>query len=255
MTRKRIAILGCTGSVGQQALAIAAEHPERFDVVALQAHRSTDKLLELAERFRPTAVCLTGFDTPPEEWPEQLPGGASSHLGPAGLIETLEAAEPELVLNAITGAAGLSTSEWTLRHGLTLALANKESLVIAGGYLTELARQSQAVILPVDSEHCAIHQCLQGNRRADLRCVYLTGSGGPFRERPLDTFAKITPAEALQHPTWDMGPRITVGSATMMNKAFEIVEARWLFDLAPEQVRVVLHPQSIVHSMVEYRDG
>ncbi|MEC7584529.1 MAG: 1-deoxy-D-xylulose-5-phosphate reductoisomerase [Planctomycetota bacterium] len=255
MTRKRIAILGCTGSVGQQALAIATEHPDRFDVVALQAHRSADKLIAQAEQFRPRAVCLTGSEAPPAEWPEKPPADASSHFGPDGLIEMLEAAEPELVLNAITGAAGLSTSEWTLRNGLTLALANKESLVIAGGYLTELARKNQAAILPVDSEHCAIHQCLQNNRRQDLRCVYLTGSGGPFRERPLDTFAKITPAEALRHPTWDMGPRITVGSATMMNKAFEIVEARWLFDLEPEQIKVVLHPQSIVHSMVEYRDG
>jgi len=255
VTRKRIAILGCSGSVGQQALAIAAGHTDRFEVVALQAHSSTGLLLEQVRRFRPRAVCLTGFDEPPAEWLAELPEGTAASCGAAGLIDALETARPDLVLNAITGAAGLSASEWTLQRGLTLALANKESLVIAGSYLTRLASDNRAVILPVDSEHCAIHQCIQGNRREDVRRIYLTGSGGPFRERPLDTFAEITPAEALQHPTWSMGPRITVGSATMMNKAFEIVEARWLFDLRPDQIRVVLHPQSIVHSMVEFRDG
>jgi 1-deoxy-D-xylulose-5-phosphate reductoisomerase len=150
-----------------------------------------------------------------------------------------------------------------VRAGKTLALANKESLVMAGSYLMPLCRSTGAVILPVDSEHCAIFQCLQGEPDArgsgragrTVRRIWLTGSGGPFRTRPLSTFTEITPAEALQHPTWTMGPRITVGSATMMNKAFEVLEAHWLFDLAPEQIEVVLHPQSIVHSMVEFVDG
>ena len=171
------------------------------------------------------------------------------------MLDALAAAEPDLVLNAITGAAGLLASEWTLRHGLSLALANKESLVVAGSFLMPLARRHGATILPVDSEHCAIHQCLQGGQRRHVRRIWLTGSGGPFRQRPLDTFASITPQEALRHPTWTMGPRITIGSATMMNKAFEILEAHWLFDLEPRQIEVVLHPQSIVHSMVEFVDG
>ena len=159
------------------------------------------------------------------------------------------------MLNAITGAAGLRASEWTLRTGRTLALANKESLVVAGDYLMRLANDSGARILPVDSEHCAIFQCLDGERRDAVRRIWLTGSGGPFRRRDLDTFAAITREEALKHPTWQMGPRITIGSATMMNKAFEVLEAHWLFGFDAERIEVVIHPQSIVHSMVEFVDG
>jgi 1-deoxy-D-xylulose-5-phosphate reductoisomerase len=248
---KRVAILGSTGSVGTQALALLAERGDAFEVVCLQVHTNAAALAAQAARFRPVAVCLTGAVEPPSG----LPRDTKSFGGDDGVLAALAAAEPDLVLNAITGAAGLGASEWTLRHGLVLALANKESLVVAGAFLMPLARRHGATILPVDSEHCAIHQCLQGDQRRFLRRVWLTGSGGPFRQRPLDTFAAITPAEAVRHPTWSMGPRITVGSATMMNKAFEILEAHWLFDLAPEQIEVVLHPQSIVHSMVEFADG
>ena len=250
MSKRRIAVLGCTGSVGTQALSILAEHGERFDVCLLAAHTSADALADAARRHAPTAACLTGSDDGP-----QLPASTQLFFGPDGLLEALEAAAPDTVLNAITGAAGLAASEWTLRRGLTLALANKESLVVAGEYLMPLAKESGATILPVDSEHCAIFQCLDGERPAALRKIWLTGSGGPFRERPLDSFDAVTPEEALRHPTWQMGPRITIGSATMMNKAFEVLEARWLFDVAPEQIQVVIHPQSIVHSMVEFVDG
>ncbi|MFT4513412.1 MAG: 1-deoxy-D-xylulose-5-phosphate reductoisomerase [Planctomycetota bacterium] len=249
-SKRRIAVLGSTGSVGTQALSILAEHPDRFDVVLLAAHTSAQGLAEGAATHRPMAACLTGREEPPE-----LPPETKWFHGDDGLLAALAACEPDTVLNGITGAAGLAASEWTLRQGRTLALANKESLVVAGDYLMKLAKETGATILPVDSEHCAIFQCLDGEQPRAIRRVWLTGSGGPFRERPLDTFDSITKAEALRHPTWDMGPRITIGSATMMNKAFEVLEAHWLFNIPPEQITVVLHPQSIVHSMVEFVDG
>ena len=250
MTR-RIAVLGSTGSVGVRALSLIADRTDRFEVVLLGARRSADELLEQARRFRPRAVCLA--DGPAA--PAGLPMDCAGFEGEDGLLAALEHARPDLVLNAITGAAGLPASEWTLRHGLTLALANKESLVVAGEHLVALAAEHGARILPVDSEHCAIAQCLSGERLDRVRRVWLTASGGPFRDRPLADFANVTPAEALRHPTWEMGPRITIGSATMMNKAFEVIEARWLFGLQAERIRVVIHPQSIVHSMVEFIDG
>ena len=250
MSKRRVAILGCSGSVGTQACSILNEHRDQFEVVLLAAHTASAALGELAARHRPGAACLTGPAVAPA-----LPVGTQFSAGADGLLRALAASAPDTVLNAITGAAGLAASEWTLRHGRTLALANKESLVIAGAFLMPLAQQSGARILPVDSEHCAIFQCLDGEAPTSVRKIWLTGSGGPFRTRSLATFGAITPTEALQHPTWTMGPRITIGSATMMNKAFEVLEAHWLFDLAPERIEVVLHPQSIVHSMVEFIDG
>ncbi|MGC6486623.1 MAG: 1-deoxy-D-xylulose-5-phosphate reductoisomerase [Planctomycetota bacterium] len=250
MSKRRIAILGCTGSVGSQALSILAEHPDRFEVCLLAAHTSTEALAAAAARHRPAAACLTGAVAAPE-----LPADTAFFQGDDGLLAALAEAAPDTVLNAITGAAGLAASEWTLRQGRVLALANKESLVVAGEYLMPLARASGATILPVDSEHCAIFQCLDGEQPEAARKIWLTGSGGPFRERDLGTFGDITVDEALQHPTWKMGPRITIGSATMMNKAFEVLEAHWLFDVPADEIEVVLHPQSIVHSMVEFVDG
>lgn len=251
VSQRRVAVLGCTGSVGRSALSLLQERSDRFAVVALAARASAADLVAQSAVFRPRAVCLTTATEPPAG----LPSGTSFHGGAAGVVQALQIAEPDVVLNAITGAAGLAASEWTVRHGRTLALANKESLVMAGDFLTALARQSGATILPVDSEHCAIHQCLRGEEAASVRRVYLTASGGPFRQRPTTTLDAVTPAEALQHPTWKMGPRITIGSATMMNKAFEVLEAHWLFGLRPEQIEVLIHPQSIVHSMVEFCDG
>ena len=248
---KRIAILGSTGSVGVNALRLIAERPERFAVACLCAHQSLDALVEQVARFRPAAASLTRGDNPPSGWPDQV----AWFTGADSEVEALQACQPDLVLNAITGAAGLRASEWTLRQGLPLALANKESMVMAGPYLMELAREFGATILPVDSEHCAIFQCLRGERMAEVRKIYLTASGGPFRDHPLEDFASISPEQALRHPTWDMGPRITIGSATMMNKAFEVLEAHWLFGLDSEQIEVLIHPQSIVHSMVEFVDG
>ncbi len=249
---KRIAILGSTGSIGTQALALVRDgRRSMFDVVALSAWRSSDQVTAQAREFAPDAVALVAGGARPRD----LPAGTAWHVGAEGVPAMLDATGPDVVLNGITGAAGLAASEWTLRHGKTLALANKESLVMAGPYLMDLAARSGATILPVDSEHCAVFQCLVGERRERVRRIHLTGSGGPFRTRDLASFASITPREALQHPTWKMGPRITVGSATMMNKAFEVIEAHWLFDLRPDQIQVVIHPQSIVHSMVEFVDG
>jgi 1-deoxy-D-xylulose-5-phosphate reductoisomerase len=257
--QKRVAILGSTGSVGTQALQIVRAHPDRFAVTGLLARARQQELQRQVAEFRPRAAGLVDADGTPPGWPRDV----AFAFGADAAVAVLESSAPDVVLNAITGAAGLSASEWAVRRGKTLALANKESLVMAGGYLMPLARTTGAAILPVDSEHCAIFQCLQGEPDArsssragrSVRKIWLTGSGGPFRTRPLASFASITPAEALRHPTWTMGPRITVGSATMMNKAFEVLEAHWLFDLAPEQIEVVLHPQSIVHSMVEFVDG
>jgi 1-deoxy-D-xylulose-5-phosphate reductoisomerase len=213
VSKRRVAILGSTGSVGRQALAILAEHGDRFEVVALQAHRSAAELAQQAARFRPGAVCLTAGDAPPAG----LPPASRCHLGADGLLTALAAAEPDLVLNAITGAAGLAASEWALQHGLLLALANKESLVVAGEYLVPLAARTGATILPVDSEHCAIHQCLRGERR-DVRCVPLTDPASvpatTARDVRHDHAAGSVAAPHLEH-----GP-ITVDSA-MMNKALE----------------------------------
>jgi len=250
VSRRRVAILGCTGSVGRQALDVLAEHPTRFQCALLAAHTSAAPLAAAATAHRPAAACLTGATNAPD-----LPPGTQFFAGDAGLLDALERPAPDLVLNAITGAAGLAASEWTLRTGRTLALANKESLVVAGDYLMSLAKRSGASILPVDSEHCAVFQCLDGESPSAVRRIWLTASGGPFRTRPLDTFASITTDEALRHPTWTMGPRITIGSATMTNKAFEVLEAHWLFGLPADAISVVVHPQSIVHSMVEFRDG
>jgi len=250
VSRTRVAILGSTGSVGRQALAIVDEHRDRFEVVALQAHASAARLCEQAAAFGVGQLALTGAPGA-----ERVPPGAVLHTGPDAALQALEHGRPDVVLNAITGAAGLAATEWTIRRGLRLALANKESLVVAGDFLVRLAASTGATILPVDSEHCAIHQCMRSGARGEVRRIWLTGSGGPFRERDLATFAAITPQEALRHPTWTMGPRITVGSATMMNKAFEVVEAHWLFGLPADRIEVVIHPQSIVHSMVEFVDG
>jgi 1-deoxy-D-xylulose-5-phosphate reductoisomerase len=248
---KRIAILGSTGSVGTNALRLIADRPDRFGVAALTAHQSVEKVVAQAQQFAPTAVCVADGNARPSG----LADGTAFFTGSEGVVEALEASRPDVVLNAITGAAGLPASEWTVRKGLPLALANKESLVMAGPFLMELARESGSTILPVDSEHCAIFQCLVGEDRGKVRRIHLTASGGPFRTLPGERFADITPEEALRHPTWDMGPRITIGSATLMNKAFEVLEAHWLFGLSADQIHVICHPQSIVHSMVEFVDG
>lgn len=252
---KRIWNLGSTGSIGTQALQVVEACPGRFSVVGVSAHRNAAAAAEQAKRYGAKFLALTG-DADSAAAEKILRGTRIELLqGPQALLSVLREGKYDTVLQAITGAAGLPYSLEALRAGKVLALANKESLVVAGELLVREAKAHGATILPVDSEHSAIFQCLRGENARDVRRVFLTGSGGPFRTRPLDAFASITPEEALQHPNWKMGPRITVGSATMMNKVFEVIEAHHLFGLAPEQIQVLIHPQSIVHSMVEFVDG
>jgi len=249
---KRIAILGSTGSIGQSTLDLLASRQDEFDVVFLAAHRSAKQLAVQAGNFAPRHVCLAGFG-PDESPPATIPGHL--HRGAEGILTGLEDSQPDCVLNAITGAAGLTASAWTLENGLDLLLANKESLVVAGPFLRGIQKRSGGRILPVDSEHAAIHQCLRGERIEDVRRVYLTASGGPFRDTAKADMDKVSIADALAHPTWKMGPRITIGSATLMNKAFEVIEACHLFGFSADRVEVLVHRQSIVHSIVEFRDG
>jgi 1-deoxy-D-xylulose-5-phosphate reductoisomerase len=250
-----VALLGATGSVGAAAADVLLEHPERFRVELLAANRRGPELLALARRMKPRLLCLVDEQSAADLRPALRRGDPEFLVGEGALLSVLREPGVDVVLQAITGAAGLASSLETVRHGKRLALANKESLVVAGPLLTAEARRRGAVIVPVDSEHSAIFQCLAAGRRAEVRRIVLTASGGPFRGRAARELASVTPAEALRHPTWSMGPRITIDSATLMNKALEVIEARWLFDVAPEQIEVVVHPQSIVHSMVEFVDG
>ncbi|MFK5956047.1 MAG: 1-deoxy-D-xylulose-5-phosphate reductoisomerase [Planctomycetota bacterium] len=233
---RRLVILGATGTVGIQALSILEESSSPLEVVALSCHQQAEKLANLGP-----ADALRFHTIQPEQ--------------NAALLAFLEEGNYDVCLHAIVGAAGLPFSEAVLKAGRRLALANKESLVMAGDLLMPLARKTGAEIVPVDSEHSAIHQCLVGAQNADVRHLWLTASGGALRDLPISELEKVTPNQALAHPNWDMGPRITVDSATMMNKAFEIIEACFLFDIAAAEVKVLLHRQSVVHSMVEFVDG
>jgi 1-deoxy-D-xylulose-5-phosphate reductoisomerase len=252
---KNVAVLGSTGSIGTSALEVIGASEGRLRAIALTAHGKLSRLLEQAQRFRPRYVVATNdaaaraFD-----W-SGLPPETELLVGAHRLPEVAAAEEVSLVLAAIVGSAGLRSTWAALEAGKTVALANKETLVMAGGLVTSLAAQRHAAIVPVDSEHSAIFQALQAGRHEEVRRVVLTASGGPFREFSAEQLAQVTVDEALAHPTWDMGPKITVDSATLMNKAMEIIETRWLFDLAAEQIDVVIHPQSIVHSFVEFVDG
>ena len=251
MTR-RVLLLGSTGSVGRQSLQVLAGLGASHRVVGLSAARSAALLSRQAHAFGATAVCLADAGRRTEL---DLPSDCRLHTGPEGLIELVESARPDLVICAISGAAGLPSTLAAARCGATLALANKESMVLAGHLVKAALAASGGRIVPVDSEHSAIAQCLEGQSRAAVRRLVLTASGGPFRGRRREQLADVTPAQALRHPSWDMGPRITVDSATLMNKALEIIEACQLFDVSPEQVEVVVHPQSVIHSMVEFVDG
>jgi 1-deoxy-D-xylulose-5-phosphate reductoisomerase len=253
---KRVTILGATGSIGLRTLELVSSFPEEFSVAGLAARGSNvERVADLCRKYAPAAVALLDADAVdrlapllPSPRPELL-------VGTAGMVALTRDVEADVIVSALVGAAGLLPTMAGIRAGRTTALANKETLVMAGPLMTAAAREHGVSLLPVDSEHSAVFQCLVGHNRADVHRVLLTASGGPFRERPPAAFATITVEDALRHPTWKMGAKITIDSATMMNKGLEIIEARWLFDLAPEQVQVVIHPQSIVHSMVEYVDG
>jgi len=250
---KRLLILGSTGSVGETALSLVEQQRSRFQVVGLAAGKNAARLRAQADSFDVPVVALADPEAARSLSADR--GSRRVLSGPGALEALVRTVDCDLVVHAVTGAAGLPASVAALERGLPLALANKESLVIAGEFLMPLARRHGATLLPVDSEHSAIFQCVRFEPKAAIRRIYLTASGGPFRDRPLETFPSITRAEALKHPNWSMGERITIGSATMMNKAFEIVEAHHLFQLRTDQIRVLIHRQSVVHSMVEFEDG
>jgi 1-deoxy-D-xylulose-5-phosphate reductoisomerase len=256
MAQKHIAILGATGSIGRQALQVVERHPERFCVEALSARYSVDLLAEQILRFHPRIACLADAARLPD-LEAKLPAGCKTRLvgGDEGLIAAATAAEAGLVLSAVVGAAGLQPTLAAIAAGKDIALANKETLVMAGELVMTAARAERVKIIPVDSEHSAIFQCLAGNRREDLEKILLTASGGPFRRFPRDRFQTITADDALNHPNWTMGRKITIDSATLMNKGLEVIEACWLFGVPLAQIEVVVHPQSIVHSMVAFHDG
>ncbi|GIX06736.1 MAG: 1-deoxy-D-xylulose 5-phosphate reductoisomerase [Candidatus Poribacteria bacterium] len=253
---KRIAILGSTGSIGRSALDVCAAHPEHFTVWTLAAHRSVEAIVEQAHRFRPRMVAMADLEAA-EEVRRRLSGETIEvHAGLEGLLAAATYPGTDLMLAAVVGAAGLLPTLEALRQGIDIAFVNKETLVLAGELVVRAAQESGARILPVDSEISAIFQCLEGMRRKEeLKRVYLTASGGPFRNTPAEKFPSITPEQALKHPNWEMGPKVTVDSATLMNKGLEVIEARWLFGLELDQIAVVVHPQSIVHSYVEFIDG
>ena len=251
---RSLLLFGSTGSIGRQALEMVRASPGCFRVEALAAHSSWKLLLEQANEFRPRAVALVDGEAADAIAP-LLPAGTTLLRGPECLAQLADEADYDLALHGVVGAVGLVPSVRVLERGRTLALANKESLVIAGALLMELSRKHAAPILPVDSEHCAIYQCLAGERLDRVRCVYLTASGGALRDWPLEKLPAATPEDALAHPNWAMGARITVDSATLMNKALEVIEAHHLYGLPADRIRVLMHRQSVVHSMVEFVDG
>jgi 1-deoxy-D-xylulose-5-phosphate reductoisomerase len=250
--RTGIALLGSTGSIGEQALDVIRQAPERFRIEALAAGRSADKLAAQAREFRPAAVGLVD-EAQAAGLADRLPPGCRLAVGPEAVAELAAADGVELVLNGVTGSAGLAPTVRALEAGRRLALANKESLIVGGELVTGLAKPGQ--IVPVDSEHSGLAQCLRAGRPSEVARLIVTASGGPFRGRSAAELADVTPADALAHPTWAMGPMITVNSATLMNKGLEVIEAHLLFDVPYDRIEVVVHPQSIVHAMVEWCDG
>ncbi len=252
--QKRIVILGSTGSIGRSALDVAAALRHELCVVGLAAHRDWQRLAEQATRFEVDAVAIAD-EACYDDLRRAVPARTKVLAGSAGLIELVQADDVNFVLSAIVGAAGLPATLAAVERGIDIGLANKESLVVAGALLMPLARERDCELIPVDSEHSAIFQALRAGHREDVRRIHLTASGGPFREWTPAQIEGATLEDALNHPTWSMGPKITIDSATMMNKALEIIEARWLFGVPADQIDVLIHPESIVHSMVEYRDG
>lgn len=252
---KNIAILGSTGSIGVQALEVIEEHPDVFRVEVLTANKSVDKLIEQARKFLPNTVIIADEQYYPklQEALDDLP--IKVFAGEKDIEDVVSMSTIDIVLTAMVGFSGLLPTVNAIKHKKTIALANKETLVVAGDIIKNLAMEYGVSIRPVDSEHSAIFQCLAGEIGNPIEKIYLTASGGPFRELPMSEFKNITLDQALKHPNWSMGSKITIDSATMMNKGLEAIEAKWLFDLKPEQIDIVVHPQSIVHSMVQFQDG
>jgi len=253
MKRKRIVVLGATGSIGASALKVARDIPERMEIVGLAANSNAEKLAAAANEVRPESVCLVDR-TKIDILREALDYDPRIFVGEEGLREIACLMDAEMLLVAIVGTGGLRPALAAIEAGKDLAVASKEILVMAGEIVMREARENDVHVLPVDSEHNAIFQCLDG-RPSEVRRIILTASGGPFRETPAGEFVDLTPEEALKHPTWNMGPKITIDSATLFNKGLEMIEAHWLFGIEMKRVEVVIHPQSIVHSMVEFADG
>ena len=253
--KKNIAILGSTGSIGRQALDVIRANPDKFEVFALTANNNLDLLIEQACEFQPDVVAIAN-----EKLYMQLKYALADQpikvfAGMDAIAQLVEMEPIDLVLTAMVGYAGLKPTIQAIRANKTIALANKETLVVAGEIIGELALKHKTAILPVDSEHSAIFQCLAGEGNNPIEKIILTASGGPFRAKTIEELKTVTSAQALKHPNWDMGAKITIDSASMMNKGFEVIEARWLFGLTPDQIEVVVHPQSIIHSMVQFTDG
>jgi len=255
---KRIAILGSTGSIGRSTLSVVESFPDRFQVVSLAAGRNVDLAFEQAQRWRPRVVSVAA-ESQAENLKIRLKSAGVNGIevvhGAAGTVRVATHPEADFVVSAIVGVAGLEATYEAVRAGKTVGLANKECLVAAGELITAEARRQGKPLLPIDSEHNAVHQCLRGGRMDEVRRIWLTASGGPFLNTPVSKFADITVEQALHHPTWKMGNRITIDSATLMNKGFEVIEACRLFNLPPRQISVIVHPQSTIHSLVEFVDG
>jgi 1-deoxy-D-xylulose-5-phosphate reductoisomerase len=253
MQKKSLSILGSTGSIGRSALEIVDLHPEKFRVTALAAFKNIDLLIEQCKKYRPKIAAL--YDQ--ESANSLIASGIECRLltGPEGIIEAAIEPEADVVLSAISGAAGLKPTYAAISEGKDIALANKEVLVTAGEILIPLAQKSESRLIPVDSEHAALNQCLRGDRLESVNRLVLTASGGPFLDLAVEELDSVTVDQALDHPTWNMGPKITIDSATLMNKGLEVIEAHHLFNIPPDKINVVIHPQSLVHSLVEFVDG
>lgn len=250
----KIVLLGATGSIGMNACKCIRRFPEEFELVGLSSNNNTGKLLELVREFKPVSVCI-GNSQSAKNAHNGIASAIKIFTGPKGLEDIVNETDFDVLLNAVVGAAGLRATVAALKRNKRVALANKESLVIGGEYIDGLIRKGFGSIVPVDSEHSAILQCLSGENRSTVESIILTASGGPFREIDRETFKNITPAKALDHPTWSMGKKITIDSATLINKGFEVIEAHHLFSMPYDKIHVLIHPQSIIHSMVEYFDG
>ena len=250
----KLTILGATGSIGASTADVMLRHPDKFEAYALVGHRNSQRMLHLAESLRPDLVVMTD-EAAAAELVGKLPRGVRLEVGMDAAVAAASASDVDMVMAAMVGSAGLPAALAAVHAGKRVGLANKECLVTAGRIFMAAAKASGADVVPVDSEHAAVHQALIGHDHASVTRIILTASGGPFRDRDPASLKDVTPEEAIAHPNWDMGAKISVDSATMMNKALELIEARWLFDMPAEKLSAIIHPQSIVHAMVEYRDG
>ncbi|MGE0561409.1 MAG: 1-deoxy-D-xylulose-5-phosphate reductoisomerase [Flavobacteriales bacterium] len=253
--KKKIAILGSTGSIGTQALEVIEEHAEKFQVEVLTTNTNADLLIKQAIKFKPNAVVIVDESQYTRVKDELWEHDIKTYTGKEALAQVVEMADINIVLTALVGYAGLKPTIHAIKAKKTIALANKETLVVAGELITKLATENGVHIYPIDSEHSAIFQCLVGEILNPIEKIYLTASGGPFRGKKRDELQNITKEQALKHPNWEMGAKITIDSATLMNKGLEVIEAKWLFNLKPEQIDVIVHPQSVVHSLVQFTDG